>query len=152
MQLDRALLEHADPARVASTVTHVVQTLSTGRVVVISTTDLPEVPVAGALIASRLASIVADVCDRVRVGGLVLTGGDTAAAVCRALGAAHLWLTGELQPGMATAMLLDGSHPGLPVVTKAGGFGDEAALTLAAASMRSCGPAPGPRRAKTGGS
>ena len=37
-------------------------------------------------VAARLAIIVAGVCDRVRVGGLVLTGGDTASAVCEALG------------------------------------------------------------------
>jgi uncharacterized protein YgbK (DUF1537 family) len=135
VQPDRVLLEQADAACVASTVGHVIETLQTGRVVVVSTTSLPDVPVAGALIASRLASIVVDVCDRGRVGGLVLTGGDTAAAVCRALAADSVWLTGEVAPGIATATLIGGRHPGLPVVTKAGGFGDRAALQSALAAL-----------------
>jgi uncharacterized protein YgbK (DUF1537 family) len=65
------------------------------------------------------------------VGGLVLTGGDTAGAVCAALGVSALWLRGETQPGIAWGILLGGVLPGLPVVTKAGGFGADEALAVA---------------------
>jgi uncharacterized protein YgbK (DUF1537 family) len=59
-----------------------------------------------------------------RPGTLVLTGGETAVAVCRALGASGLTLGGEPAPGLARATLLDGPHAGQTVITKAGGFGD----------------------------
>ncbi len=126
-------LEGVDLSGAARTVARVADVLATGRHAVLSTTGLPIVSPDRVVVAARLASIVAGVCDRVRVGGLVLTGGDTASAVCRALGSGSLWLTGELQPGMATATLIGGRQPDLPVVTKAGGFGDAMALSHAVA-------------------
>ncbi|ABG05899.1 conserved hypothetical protein [Rubrobacter xylanophilus DSM 9941] len=53
--------------------------------------------------------------------GLILTGGDTAAAVARELGAGGIRVLRELEPGVPVGVLL-GPHP-CPVVTKAGGFG-----------------------------
>jgi GntR family transcriptional regulator/MocR family aminotransferase len=58
------------------------------------------------------------------------------AALCRALRGGLLELTGEVLPGMPRARLLDGGLPGLPIVTKAGGFGPRDALTRAIASLR----------------
>ena len=57
------------------------------------------------------------------MGGLVLTGGETALAVCRALGATAIHICGELEVGIPWGRLAGGVAPGLPVVTKAGGFG-----------------------------
>lgn len=131
-----AFLESGDPSGAARTVAHVADVMATGRSVVLSIAGLAEVSAHSMGIATRLASIVAGVCDRVRVGALVLTGGDTAAAVCGALGSVSLWLTGELEPAIATGTLIGGRHPSLPVVTKAGGFGDEKALGRA---MAYCG-------------
>jgi uncharacterized protein YgbK (DUF1537 family) len=65
------------------------------------------------------------------VGKLVLTGGDTAVAACAALEVSALWLQGEAQPGIPWGILLGGVVPGLPVVTKAGGFGTDDALAAA---------------------
>jgi len=42
----------------------------------------------------------------------------------RALEASGLRLDGEVEPGVAGGRLLDGPFAGLPLVTKAGGFGD----------------------------
>jgi uncharacterized protein YgbK (DUF1537 family) len=55
---------------------------------------------------------------------VLLTGGETAYSVCRALGAGGLALGGEAEPGVAIGRLLDGPFDGLTVLTKAGGFGD----------------------------
>jgi uncharacterized protein YgbK (DUF1537 family) len=55
---------------------------------------------------------------------LLLTGGETAVAACRALGASGLAVAGELEPGLALGALWDGPFAGLTIVTKAGGFGD----------------------------
>ncbi len=70
-------------------------------------------------------------------GGLVLTGGDTAVAVGRALGGRGLRLGGEVEPGIPFGWLV-GPRP-YRVVTKAGGFGGRDALAKAAAFIGAAG-------------
>jgi uncharacterized protein YgbK (DUF1537 family) len=125
---DASYLTSGAADQASATAARIVDGLAAGRVTVLATSGLPAVDIGGAVVAARLAAIVAAVCARVSVSGLVLTGGDTAAAVCAALGSTSLWLTGELQPGIATATLIGGRHPDLAIVTKAGGFGDDGAL------------------------
>ncbi len=55
---------------------------------------------------------------------LILTGGDTARAVCAALGTQSLEVCREAAPGIPISLLQGGRWDGLPVATKAGGFGD----------------------------
>ena len=54
---------------------------------------------------------------------VALTGGDTAAALYRALGAVRMDLVGAPRPGLSFGHLRAPGHPALPVLTKAGGFG-----------------------------
>jgi uncharacterized protein YgbK (DUF1537 family) len=63
------------------------------------------------------------------VGGLILTGGDTARAVCRQLGARGLELLAEVEPGVPLGRLVGRTR--LLAVTKAGAFGSEQALVRA---------------------
>jgi uncharacterized protein YgbK (DUF1537 family) len=70
------------------------------------------------------------------VGTLLLTGGETALAVCRAIGATGIRLLGEVEPGLAWGALAGGAWAGLPVVTKAGGFGDPETLVRVAERCR----------------
>lgn len=70
------------------------------------------------------------------VAGLVMTGGDTAKAVCRALGAQGIVVEREVLPGIPQGCLLGGFAAGLPVVTKAGGFGGPDALVEALSFLR----------------
>ncbi|MET9436687.1 four-carbon acid sugar kinase family protein [Streptomyces sp. NPDC006551] len=72
-----------------------------------------------ALVAGRL------VADGL-VDGLVLTGGETAVTVLRALGATGIDLYDEPEPGIARGTLL--GPRGIPVLIKAGGFGDDGTL------------------------
>jgi len=72
----------------------------------------------------RLAAAARASVERHRPGMLLLAGGETAVAVVRALEASGLRLDGEVEPGVAGGRLLDGPFAGLPLVTKAGGFGD----------------------------
>jgi uncharacterized protein YgbK (DUF1537 family) len=74
-------------------------------------------------VAERLAQVTARVLAEVTPAGLVLSGGDTAAAVCRELGCTAIDLGGEVMPGLAWGRLVDGACTGMAVVTKAGGFG-----------------------------
>jgi uncharacterized protein YgbK (DUF1537 family) len=73
---------------------------------------------------ARLADAAHARIERARPGTLLLTGGETAIAVLRTLGAGGLSLAGELEPGVALGTLVGGPLDGLVLVTKAGGFGD----------------------------
>ncbi|HEY7141750.1 MAG TPA: four-carbon acid sugar kinase family protein [Methylomirabilota bacterium] len=77
---------------------------------------------------ARLAEAARDRIEHARFGSLLLTGGETAITVLRALGASGLRLAGEIEPGIALATLVGGPFDGLVAMTKAGGFGDADAL------------------------
>lgn len=77
------------------------------------------------VIASRLSDMVIALMASYRPGALILTGGDTALAVCRALEASGICIANEVAPGVPWGYLAGGQYDGLPVVTKAGAFGEE---------------------------
>jgi uncharacterized protein YgbK (DUF1537 family) len=77
----------------------------------------------GQQLCAALARVVVPQANT--VGALVLTGGETARAVLQALQVEALSLIGELEPGVV-ASVAQGSS--LPVVTKAGAFGDDDTL------------------------
>ena len=60
------------------------------------------------------------------ISGIVATGGDTANALCSALGTQALEILGEVEAGIPIMRLL--GEQSLPLVTKAGGFGGPAAI------------------------
>jgi D-threonate/D-erythronate kinase len=62
--------------------------------------------------------------------GVTLSGGDTAFAASRGLGAGGIKLEGELLPGIPVGRFVGGPANGLAVVTKAGGFGGVDALAV----------------------
>lgn len=61
------------------------------------------------------------------MGALVLSGGETACEVLRVLGVTALRLIEEIEPGMPLSLTL-GMDRNLPVITKAGGFGNPQSL------------------------
>jgi D-threonate/D-erythronate kinase len=109
-------------------VNEVAHCLEAGRATVLTTSGLARSATGERSVAARLAEVATspEVCNR--FGGLVLTGGDAAAAVCAALRASALWLGGEIYAGQPWGVLDGGTLAGLPVATKAGSFGDEGAL------------------------
>ncbi|MDO8478082.1 MAG: four-carbon acid sugar kinase family protein [Candidatus Rokubacteria bacterium] len=74
-------------------------------------------------IAARLASAVKRVLAEASPALLVLTGGETAQAVMRALAARRLELIGAPASGLALGRLVVDSTSMIPILTKAGGFG-----------------------------
>jgi uncharacterized protein YgbK (DUF1537 family) len=72
-----------------------------------------------------------------RIAGIVATGGDTANALCNALGAQALEILGEVEAGIPIMRVL-GTQT-LPLVTKAGGFGSLAAIGEAMARIKQYG-------------
>jgi len=83
-----------------------------------------------AQVAQRIVDGLAQVGSRLIregcVSGIVATGGDTANALCSALGAQALEILGEVEAGIPIMRLI--GEQSLPLVTKAGGFGSPAAL------------------------
>jgi hypothetical protein len=71
--------------------------------------------------------LVDEVCEAVLAGrcdGLVVTGGETAKHIARRLQAQEIRVLHEIQPGIPLCLM---HTPGgvIPLVTKAGGFGDD---------------------------
>ncbi len=58
----------------------------------------------------------------------VLTGGDTAAMVCRALEVRSLRLVEEFAPGLPEGIAMGGALDQIPVILKSGGFGKDDVL------------------------
>lgn len=77
-------------------------------------------------IVDALAQAGSELVREGRISGIVATGGDTANALCTALGAQALEILGEVEAGIPIMRLLGESS--LPLVTKAGGFGSPAAI------------------------
>lgn len=90
--------------------------------------------------AQMLADAAAWVLERVPLAGLVITGGDTARAVCCTLGATALRILGEVQAGVPAGTLISGAYDGLRVVTKAGGFGDDWAIVQSIDRIQGANP------------
>jgi uncharacterized protein YgbK (DUF1537 family) len=79
-------------------------------------------------VAAALARAVAEAARETDLGGLILTGGETARRVCEALDIAAIALDGAVEPGVALGRAVGRDTP---IVTKAGGFGDASTLVRA---------------------
>jgi uncharacterized protein YgbK (DUF1537 family) len=62
----------------------------------------------------------------------LLSGGDTASVVCRALHARAIEVADQIVPGLPWGMLKGGTFDGLPLATKSGAFGRKDALVQVA--------------------
>jgi D-threonate/D-erythronate kinase len=87
-----------------------------------------------ASVAQALGAVAAEIVRSGRIDGMILTGGDTAAAVLNALGTSSISLLSELEPGCPLG-LIDRPRPIL-VLTKAGGFGGQDFLFKAVSALR----------------
>jgi len=83
-------------------------------------------------IAAALGRLVPPLVDT--LGGLVATGGDVARAVLSSLGASGVHLLGEVEPGVPIG--LADTAPPLPLVTKAGAFGNPSTLKRCRAALK----------------
>lgn len=126
---------------ISETAARVVAALAAGDPVILAT-PLERVQSAGMDLptrtpfAFRLAQVVAAAFKDSLPGGLMLNGGDTARAVFAVIGCTRLWLGGQIEPGIPWGMMADGRFPSLPVITKAGGFGQENSLYKALKFLR----------------
>lgn len=84
-----------------------------------------------------LSVAVRKIIERQRVSGLILTGGSISSAVISGLEATGMEIKGQLAPLIPLGILKGGPFEGLPVITKAGGFGEEDVLIKAVKHLRS---------------
>ncbi|HLS91789.1 MAG TPA: nucleotide-binding domain containing protein, partial [Limnochordia bacterium] len=87
-------------------------------------------------ITFRLAEAVQCVEEMAPPDTLLLTGGETAASVLKALGAGALEIVAEHAPGVVISRIRGGRAEGAYVVTKAGSFGRESLLLELAEAWR----------------
>lgn len=87
----------------------------------------------GAALAEQLADLLAPAAPRMR--GLFVTGGETACALLTHLGVHGIRLLDELEPGVPLGVTL-GAHA-IPVMTKAGAFGDAETIGRSLARLHS---------------
>ncbi|MEN6478576.1 MAG: four-carbon acid sugar kinase family protein [Anaerolineales bacterium] len=126
----------ADQGDAAAVGRQIAAALAQGRDAVLSASFGALLPGAAARVAEllgRSAGVAMAEADAIgaRPAGLVLTGGDTALTVCGALDVQSLTIAHAIEPGIPGAFVAEGAWQGLPVVTKAGGFGSKQALQRA---------------------
>jgi uncharacterized protein YgbK (DUF1537 family) len=83
----------------------------------------PDTPVDRAAAVAELVALARERLEAERYDVVLVTGGETAVALYRALGAERLDLDGAPRPGLAIGRLRLPGRAALPLVTKAGGFG-----------------------------
>lgn len=86
-------------------------------------------------LADRLGRVAAAAVES--AGGLVATGGETAAAVLRHIGAEGIRLCDEVEAGVPLGLTL--GRVAVPIVTKAGAFGNDETLLRALIRLRAIG-------------
>ncbi|WFN57656.1 four-carbon acid sugar kinase family protein [Dickeya lacustris] len=82
----------------------------------------------GDAISQRLGELTRQIVQRQRPGGLYLSGGDIAIAAANALHANGFRILGQIAGCVPWGRLQDSLAGDIPVMTKAGGFGDDATL------------------------
>jgi uncharacterized protein YgbK (DUF1537 family) len=126
--LDRLTNPRTSGPEVKAAAQRLAEILSGGDGVILTTTFQKHLPGKEMMIPKVLGKAAIFLLGKLRLGGLVLTGGDLAMGVCERLCSSALRIEEEVLPGIPCSTLTDGPFKGLRMVTKAGGFGEKDAL------------------------
>jgi len=74
-------------------------------------------------ISDGLQRFVMGILEKVKLGGLMVTGGTTAIKLLQETGCEGIEMIREIEPGVPLGEIVGGNLDGLKIVTKAGGFG-----------------------------
>lgn len=85
----------------------------------------------GHTIAQSMGVIAGELIKMKPICGAILTGGEIAGATCKVLQGEGIRVIGEVEAGIPYGKLFGGLFDGMPLVTKAGAFGTERALSKA---------------------
>lgn len=80
------------------------------------------------LVQRMISEIIYAAVSQVQLCGLVIFGGDTSVTAADCLGAIGIEIRSQIEPYIAKGKLIGGTFSGMPIVTKAGGFGKEDSL------------------------
>jgi len=75
-----------------------------------------------------LGDIARDIIQSIRIGGILLTGGDTAIKTAQLLNSSGTIIHDEIQPGIPYGYFIEKQYRDIIIVSKAGGFGNEEAI------------------------
>jgi uncharacterized protein YgbK (DUF1537 family) len=107
----------------ALTKNRVIKDLEKGKTLGLSSAEV------GKIISSVLGEIANEVSKIPNISGLVLTGGTIAIRTLESMNSFGTEVDDEVSPGIPSAIVRGGPRSGLRIVTKAGSFGDEEAIT-----------------------
>lgn len=82
-------------------------------------------------IAKCLGTVVKNINERVSIGNIISTGGDTSLQICNAFETVGIELEDEVASGIPMGKMIGGVADQMTIVTKSGGFGDRDALVKA---------------------
>ena len=83
------------------------------------------------MVIENLGAVARRLFASMDLGGLVLTGGETAGRVFRELDSDGAWILDGIDTGVALAVVTGGPHDGMQVVIKPGSYGDDSTLVKA---------------------
>ncbi len=128
-------LESSRPDHITQLAHKLARQLAAGQAVALTTLDAPLTDNVSARAMERALGKVMT-RFRLQLDGMVISGGETAMAVLSALGVQAAELIGQVEPGVPALRLHGGALPNLPIVTKAGSFGNPETLATALAYLR----------------
>ncbi len=79
----------------------------------------------GEHISCFLGDVTREICSTIKLGGLILTGGDTAIKVADVMNISFVIIIDEVLPGIPLSYFISDTYGDIPIVTKAGAFGKE---------------------------
>ncbi|GLQ11620.1 hypothetical protein GCM10007913_35520 [Devosia yakushimensis] len=130
--ITRAQVDHvmavAAPVRVRAPNGHVPQLALTAPVTLV-TAERGETAEAGDVVAARFAAGLADMVQSTPPAAMLISGGETAYALLRQLGAGTILLGGEALPGVPFGWAQIGGKT-VQILTKSGGFGPRDTISL----------------------
>lgn len=88
------------------------------------------------LIQDIMSELMEKVLEQVKLSGLFLSGGDTAIGFIKQIESEGSLILGEVSNGIPIMQLQKGRFPGLKVITKAGGFGNEDAIVYSLRKLK----------------
>ena len=130
--LPSALLESSAPEHVQSHAQTLDAALALGSDVAVTIQGKEINFQEGPQLAAALAALIAPRLSR--AGGLIVTGGETARAILERAGISGLRMQGEIEPGAPIG--ISTGDIAIPVITKAGAFGDHMTLKRCRAILR----------------
>lgn len=88
------------------------------------------------IIQDSIASLFCEIADKIELGGVMITGGDTVLSICSRISPKGLRIRGMFEPFIPLGNMHSPKLQNVPVITKSGGFGNENTVVNAIKYMK----------------